>query len=146
MTDAKSDAHKERDKKFGEFEVVDQDWRLTHLHVVDVDPNAAAAAKARRLTTGRFTVRGYGWSPNSKTIAFDHRVDPNPPNGHTADISVVTVADGSVRKLGTRAGGIPGRCGRPTANRSLSQLRRSFELQELTHPRRLGGRRAVEDR
>ena len=28
MTDPKSDAHKDRDKKFGEFDVVDQDWRM----------------------------------------------------------------------------------------------------------------------
>ncbi|HXG72085.1 MAG TPA: DPP IV N-terminal domain-containing protein, partial [Gemmatimonadaceae bacterium] len=40
MTEAKSDVQKERDKKFGEFEVVDQDWRMTHLHLIDVDPNA----------------------------------------------------------------------------------------------------------
>lgn len=104
MTDPKSDGHKERDKKYGEFAVVDQDWRLTHLHVVDVDPNASAPAKARRLTSGGFTVGGFDWSPDSKSIAFDHRVDPNPPNGNTADISVVTVADGSVRALVTRDG------------------------------------------
>ena len=108
MTDAKSDAHKDRDKKFGEFEVVDQDWRLTHLHIIDVDPNSSAVAKPRRLTTGSFTVGGFNWSPDSTSIAFDHRVDPNPPNGHTADISIVAVADGSVRKLVARAGGDSG--------------------------------------
>ena len=104
MTDAKSDAHKERDKKFGEFEVVDQDWRMTHLHVIDVDPGASSPAKARRLTSGPFTVGSFDWSPDAKAIAFDHRIDPNPPNGSSADISVITVADGSVRKLVTRAG------------------------------------------
>ena len=104
MTDPKSDAQKERDKKFGEFEVVDQDWRMTHLHVIDVDVNSAAPAKARRLTNGSFTVGSFNWSPDSKSIAFDHRIDPNLPNGHTADISVVTVADGSIRKLVTRGG------------------------------------------
>ena len=104
MTDAKSDAHKERDKKFGEFDVVDQDWRMTHLHVVEVDPNASSPAKARRLTSGPFTVGSYDWAPDGKSIAFDHRIDPNPPNGHSADISIVTVADGATRKVVTRAG------------------------------------------
>jgi len=104
MTDPKSDAHKERDKKFGEFDVVDNDWRLTHLHVIDVDPRASTPAKARRLTSGSFTVGSFDWSPDSKFIAFDHRLDPNPPNGGTADISVVAVADGNVRKLVTRDG------------------------------------------
>ena len=104
MPDAKSDAHKERDKKFGEFEVVDQDWRMTHLHVIDVDLNGSTSAKARRLTSGTFTVGGFNWSPDSKSIAFDHRLDPNPPNGRTADISIVTVSTGEIRKLVTRAG------------------------------------------
>ena len=104
MTDPKSDAHKDRDKKFGEFDVVDQDWRMTHLHVAEVDPRASAPAKARRLTSGSYTIGSFDWSPNSTSIAFDHRVDPNLPNGRTADISILTVANGSVRKLVTREG------------------------------------------
>lgn len=104
MTEPKTDAQKERDKKFGEFEIVDQDWRMTHLHVIDVDPAATTAAKPRRLTKGAFTVGGFDWSPDSRSIAFDHRLDPNPPNSHTADISVVDVADGAVRKVVTKPG------------------------------------------
>jgi dipeptidyl aminopeptidase/acylaminoacyl peptidase len=104
MAEPKTDARKERDKKFGEFEVVDQDWRMTHLHVVDVDPSSTQPAKTRQLTKGAFTVGGFDWSPDGKSIAFDHRIDPNPPNSHTADISVVNVADGAVRKVVTKDG------------------------------------------
>ena len=104
MTEPKTDARKERDKKYGDFEVVDQDWRMTHLHVIDVDPNAATPAKPRRLTSGTFTVGSFSWSPDGKSIAFDHRVDPNLINGHTADISIVQVTDAAVRKLVTRDG------------------------------------------
>ena len=104
MTDAKSDAQKERDKKYGEFEVVDRDWRMTHLHMVTVDPGATEPAKAKRLTQGSFTVGSFEWSPDSKSIAFDHRIDPNLPNGYTSDISVINVADGVVRKLVTKDG------------------------------------------
>ncbi len=104
MTDPKTDARKERDKRSGEFDVVDQEWRMTHLHVTDVDPGATEPAKARRLTKGAFTVGGFDWSPDSRLIAFDHRIDPNPPNGVTADVSIVTVADGALRKLVTKDG------------------------------------------
>jgi len=104
MTDAKTDAHKERDKKFGEFEVVDGDWRMTHLHVIQVDPAAGAPATSHKLTKGTFTVGGFDWSPDSRSIAFDHRIDPNPPNGSTANISIVNVADGTVRPLVTKDG------------------------------------------
>ncbi len=104
MTDAKPEAHKERDKKYGEFEVVDQDYRMTHLHVIAVDADAAEPAKPRRLTSGAFTAGSFDWSPDGTSIAFDHRVDPNLANSGTADISVVNVADGSVRKLVTQDG------------------------------------------
>ena len=66
MTDAKTEAHKERDKKFGEFDVVDRDWRMTHLHVIDVDPAASGPATARKLTKGAFTVGAFDWSPDSR--------------------------------------------------------------------------------
>jgi len=104
MTDAKPEAHKERDKKYGEFDVVDQDYRMTHLHVVAVDAAATEPAKARRLTSGPLTVGSFDWSPDGRAIAFDHRIDPNLNNGGTADISIVAVADGSLRKLVTQEG------------------------------------------
>jgi dipeptidyl aminopeptidase/acylaminoacyl peptidase len=104
MTEPKSEAHKERDKKYGEFEVVDQDYRMTHLHVIAVDPAAGEPAKPRPLTSGRFTVGGFEWSPDGLFIAFDHRPDPNAANSGMADISIVTIADGSVRALVTQDG------------------------------------------
>ncbi len=102
MTEPKSETQKERDKKYGEFVVEDQDYRMTHLHVIDVDP--AATATPRRLTSGPFTVGSFDWSPDAKSIAFDHRIDPNLSNSGTADISIVTVTDGSVRKLVAQEG------------------------------------------
>lgn len=104
MTDPKPEAAKERDKKYGEFQVVDTDYRMTHLHVLDVDPAAAKPATPKRLTSGDFTVGSFNWSPDGKAIAFDHQVDPNIANSATADISIVNVGDGKVRKLVTTDG------------------------------------------
>ena len=104
MTDPKPEAQKDRDKKYGEFEVVDTDYRMTHIHVIDVDPAATEPAKPRRLTSGSFTVGAASWSPDSKSLAFDHRVDPNANNSSTADISIVNVADGSIRNVVTQDG------------------------------------------
>jgi dipeptidyl aminopeptidase/acylaminoacyl peptidase len=97
--DPKTETLKERDKKYGEFSVVDQDHRMTHLHIVDPD-----SKKVRRLTDGPFTVGGFDWSPDAADIAFDHRINDDPSNGGTADISIVRVSDGSVRKLVTQEG------------------------------------------
>jgi dipeptidyl aminopeptidase/acylaminoacyl peptidase len=99
MTDPKTDAMKERDKRSGEYEIVDSEYRMTHLHVFDVPAAPVQPVKPRRLTKGNFTVGSFEWSPDGKSIAFDHRKDPNAASGGSADISVVSVADGSVRPL-----------------------------------------------
>jgi dipeptidyl aminopeptidase/acylaminoacyl peptidase len=97
--EAKSTAMKDREKKYGEFEIVDQEHRMSHLSVIDIGSRAA-----KGLTSGAFTVGAFAWSPDSRSIAFDHRVNGDPANGGTADISIVTVADGAVRKLVTQDG------------------------------------------
>ena len=92
--DPKPEALKERDKKYGEFEVVDQDHRMSHLHVIEL-----ASKESRRLTDGAFVVGGFDWSPDGNRIAFDHRVNNDPSNSGTADISIVEVATKAIRPL-----------------------------------------------
>ena len=98
-TEPKTDADKEREKKFGEFDVIGEEHRMSHLWVFDI-----TAQKARRLTSGAFTVGSFDWSPDGTQIAFDHRINPANTSGPTADISVVTVADGKIRQLVTQEG------------------------------------------
>jgi Tol biopolymer transport system component len=98
-TEAKPAAIKDRDKKYGEFQVVEQDHQMTHLFSIDV-----ATRVTRTLTSGSFTVGSFSWSPDGRSIAFDHRVNPALANSGSADISIVTVADASVRKLVTQEG------------------------------------------
>jgi dipeptidyl aminopeptidase/acylaminoacyl peptidase len=99
QTEPKSSAMKEREKKYGEYQIDDQDFRMSHLFVVDVGSRAT-----KSLTSGAFTVGSYAWSPDGKMIAFDHRANPTPAASGSADISIVTVADGSLRKLITQDG------------------------------------------
>ena len=94
VTEPKSAAIKDREKKYGEFQIVEQDYRMTHLFVIDV-----ATRASRPLTSGAFTVGGFRWSPDSQSIAFDHRLNSSPSSSGSANISVVSVANGSVRKL-----------------------------------------------
>jgi len=98
-TEAKPAAIKDRDKKYGEFQVVEQDHRMTHLFSIDLSTRAT-----RTLTSGPFTVGSFAWSPDGRSIAFDHRVNPALANGGSADISIVTVADAAIRKLVTQDG------------------------------------------
>ncbi|MCU0252598.1 MAG: prolyl oligopeptidase family serine peptidase [Vicinamibacterales bacterium] len=99
MTDPKPEAWKDRDKKYGEFESVDEDQRFTHLWVIDVE-----SKKTKRLTKGSFTIGSFDWSRDGKAVAFDHTINADPSSGGTADISIVTVADAAIRPLVTQAG------------------------------------------
>jgi dipeptidyl aminopeptidase/acylaminoacyl peptidase len=98
-TEPKTAAIKDREKKYGEFQVVEQDHRMTHLFTIDV-----ATRATRTLTSGSFTVGSFSWSPDGTSIAFDHRINPELKNGSTADISIVTVPGAAVRKLITQDG------------------------------------------
>ena len=97
--DPKSEAAKEREKKHGEYELVDQDHRMTHLHVIDL-----ASKKARRLTEGAFTVGSFDWAPDASEIAFAHSRTPDPSDSHSSDISVVSVAEATLRPLVSQPG------------------------------------------
>jgi len=99
MTDPKPQAMKDREKTFGDFDVIGQDYRMSHLWVLDV-----AGAQPRRLTSGAFTVGDFDWAPDGTRIAFDHRINGANANGGTADISIVTVSSGAVTPLVTQPG------------------------------------------
>jgi dipeptidyl aminopeptidase/acylaminoacyl peptidase len=98
-TEPKSTAIKDREKKYGEFEVVDEDYRMTRLFAIDV-----ATRATRTLTSGAMSVGSFQWSPDGRNIAFDHRVNNSPASRGSADISILTVADASVRRLVTQDG------------------------------------------
>src|SRR5476649_187095 len=57
-TEAKSTSVKDREKKYGEFQVVEQDQRMAHLFAIDV-----ATRATKPLTSGAFTVGSFSWSP-----------------------------------------------------------------------------------
>ncbi|HWW88686.1 MAG TPA: S9 family peptidase [Vicinamibacterales bacterium] len=97
-TEPKSSTIKDREKKYGEFQVVDHDYRLAQLFLLDVTTRAI-----RPLTHAAYHVGSFEWSPDSRNLAFDHRANPSPGASGSADISIVGT-DGVVRDLVTQAG------------------------------------------
>ncbi|MGE5815773.1 MAG: S9 family peptidase [Acidobacteriota bacterium] len=95
----KTEAAKERDKKYGEFTIVDEQRGQTHLWVIDVN-----SKESRKLTDGQMAVGSFEWSPDGSSIAYDHRTDEDPSNGGSADISVMDVSSGKSRPLVTQDG------------------------------------------
>ncbi len=92
--DPESKDKKARKDKYGEFEIVEGDYTLSHLWLQPV-----AGGKAARLTEGAFTVQGFEWSPDGKQIAFSAPTDPDLSHRETVELYVVSVADKAVRKL-----------------------------------------------
>lgn len=102
MSDPEADSLKQRKERYGEFAPEDEDWRLTHLWLVDVIPDSTPTPT--RLTEGPFTVNGYQWSPDGSRMAVDHQPDPRVESAIHGDISIVDVATRVVTPLVTQPG------------------------------------------
>ncbi|HYP30201.1 MAG TPA: S9 family peptidase [Blastocatellia bacterium] len=99
--EAESKAMKERKEKYGEFEVVNNDYTMSHLWVIDVanDPKEKMP-EPKRITEGTsFTVGGFSWSRDSSRIAFSAAKDPDLTSSDSSDIYVVNVSDKAVKKI-----------------------------------------------
>ena len=104
MTDAIADSVKEREKTFGDIRIEDEDRRMAHLHLLTPAAATGATTTTKPLTSGAFVVGSFDWSPDGRSIAFDHRVSSDPADGGSADISIVDVASGARRTLVTQNG------------------------------------------
>lgn len=107
---------------YGSFHVEGVDHNYQHLWLLDVEaarkkPLSAdftakpgAPGPLRRLTGGRaFTVHGafdgdYQFTPDGRSILFDHCVNDAPESISTQDISLVDIADGAIRPVVRRPG------------------------------------------
>jgi len=99
-TGPEPEARKDRKKKYGEFEIVKNDYQMSHLWVVKAPSEFGEMPKPEQLTSGeKFTVGGFSWSPDSQRIAFAGARDPSPASGETTDIYLVRVVDKGVTKL-----------------------------------------------
>jgi dipeptidyl aminopeptidase/acylaminoacyl peptidase len=97
-TDSVPEHLKERERRYGEFRIEDEDRRSTHLYLITLpEASGTSVPTPRALTKGDFVVGSFDWSPNSSRIAFDHRTSSDPGEGNSADISTVDVASGEMR-------------------------------------------------
>lgn len=78
---------------------LDENVKMSHIHVVPVAKNADGKRETRQLTKGDFTVTGFDWSPDSKAIAFSHQKTTKANDWPTTDISVVDVASSEKKAL-----------------------------------------------
>ena len=101
---AESKSKKDRSDKYGDFEIVGEDYATLQLWLVGMDSSADDKPKPEPLTSGPFSVGGFTWAPDSKRIAFSATRDPDPSSFGTADLYTVRISDKYVKVLVDDAG------------------------------------------
>jgi len=100
MTDPEPKALKDRKEKYGDYSVVHADYQMMHLWTTEVPGGGALVAEPKRLTDGvKFSVGEFSWSPDGTCIAFSAQRDADLISAETADLYVVTLSDGLVKKI-----------------------------------------------
>jgi dipeptidyl aminopeptidase/acylaminoacyl peptidase/Zn-dependent M28 family amino/carboxypeptidase len=105
MADPGTDEEEKADKEKRDARVVDANLKMLGLYVVPVEKPAAGKRAARRLSPASVSVGNIGggaeleWSPDSLSIAFSTQPTPHIDDWTKADVSVVDVETGAVRKI-----------------------------------------------
>ncbi|SFF41215.1 S9 family peptidase [Thermoflexibacter ruber] len=109
MSEKESKSEKSQKERYGAWAEEDTEYRLSHLWIVDFMPDlplnelpcienkkdstnkqdCIILPKAERLTEGKFTVGGFGISPDGTKIAFAHQPNPLINTSFKSDISVL---------------------------------------------------------
>ena len=101
---SRSSAQRERRERYGDFDIVNEDYAMVRLWMLAVPSETAAEPKQHPapvpLTDGeQFSVGDFSWAPDSKRIAFDAQRDPDFGSADTQTIYVVQLADKTVKKV-----------------------------------------------
>jgi len=99
-----SNESKARRRKFGAFEIVEEDslkpqlWLVPAPDVLPLDPSAQP--KPELLTPNSdVAIEAFSWSPDGRSIAFEAQQEPGYTSNETARIYILDVASKSARKL-----------------------------------------------
>jgi dipeptidyl aminopeptidase/acylaminoacyl peptidase len=96
---------KDRKESFGDYHVIHADYEMTHLWLVDLPKTDAAGrvsavGEPRELTKeDTFSVEEFEFSPDGARIAFSAARDPDLISSFSKDVYIVSVADGTVKKI-----------------------------------------------
>lgn len=98
-------AFKERVEKYSDYEVVREDYKMTHLYAISISDTSTKLPTPKPLTQGlEFSVNNFSISPDGKKIAFDATKNPDLIHVNTADIYVLNLSDSTTRRIVTLKG------------------------------------------
>ena len=99
MSDALTADEEKNNKGKDDARWIDENFKMSYVHVVPVMKNADGKREARQLTKGAFTVTGFNWSPDGRSIVFSHQKTPSANDWPTSDVSLVDVSSGAVKAV-----------------------------------------------
>ena len=101
--DPLDESHKKREELYGRFAIDDEEYRMSHLWIIDVD--IEKTPESTRLTSGTdFTVDNFNLSPDGKKIVIDHRPRPFEDSWGDSDVSIVDISTGNMTPLVNQSG------------------------------------------
>jgi dipeptidyl aminopeptidase/acylaminoacyl peptidase len=97
-------AEKKSARQKNDARVVDENIKMSRLHVLPFSTPVKLQSSARLLTKKNYSIANgrhssFDWSPDSRSIVFSHTTTPRPDDWTTADISLVDVSSGAVKPL-----------------------------------------------
>lgn len=111
MDDQETEQEEKDRKEKRDMKVLDTDYKYAHLYTITIEKDANDERKTQRLTSGTFHITNlfgsdapFDWSPDGKTIVFQHQVNPGIDVWTTSDISSVPSDSGAVTPLVTWKG------------------------------------------
>ncbi|HMS40601.1 MAG TPA: DPP IV N-terminal domain-containing protein, partial [Pyrinomonadaceae bacterium] len=99
MTDPKTDDEEKNDKGRNDFRYVDENQKMARLYVMPVAKDANGKRESKKLTAENYNVGGFDWSPDGKTIVFNHTKTSIANDWTTSDVSLIDVASGKITVL-----------------------------------------------
>ena len=86
-----------------DFRIVDENPKDFALWVVPVEPDIHGKRPVKKAASGPYHVGAFGWSPDSRRIAYETRPTPDADDGRRSDIFEVEVETGKVRPVAATA-------------------------------------------
>lgn len=99
MTDPKSDDEDKNDKGRNDYRWIDENIKMARLYVMPAWKDANGKRDPRKLTAENRHVTGFNWSPDGKSIVFNHVSTPSANDWPSSDIATVDVASDRVTPL-----------------------------------------------
>lgn len=99
MSDAKTEDEEKNDKGRNDFRWVDENIKMSRLYVLPVAKDANGKREPRKLTAENYSVGSFDWSPDGKTVVFNHTKSPVADSWTTSDISLIDVGGGKITVL-----------------------------------------------